>query len=164
MVLFVPQVINNVGMAVLNNQRRANPRGYRNVFWLNAGLSILAAIAAALVILVLGSMPLRLFGPTFVEGRTVLALMLAAAILEAVTLAVYQIVVSRGEIWRSLAFVSVPRDLTLVLVALLLVPAWQAVGLGTAYVAAWGTSLAGVVGVACWRREAKQPALTASIR
>lgn len=163
MVLFVPYVINNVGMAVLNNQRRSNPRGFRNVFWLNAGLSVTAAIAAVMIILSLGSTPLRLFGPTFVEGRTVLAVMLGAAILEALTLAVNQLVVSRGQIWRSLAFVSVPRDLALVVVALLSVPAWQAAGLGAAHAAAWGISLAGVVGISYWHRNIKQPALTAPV-
>jgi hypothetical protein len=162
--LFVPQVINNVGMAVLNNQRRSNPRGFRNVFWLNAGLSITAAVAAATGILFLGATPLRLFGPTFVEGRTVLAVMLAAAILEALTIAVYQLVVSRGQIWTSLAFMSVPRDLALVVVALWLVPGWHAVGLGTAYAAAWAVSLAGVIAIAYRHRDIKQPALTASLR
>ena len=164
MVLFVPQVINNVGMAVLNNQRRSNPRGFRRVFWLNAALSVTAALAAAIVILGLGSTPLRIFGPAFVEGRFVLTVMMAAAILEALTLAVYQIVVSRGQIWAALAFVSVPRDLALVVVALLLVPASQAVGLGTAYAIAWGVSLAGVSAIACWRREITHPAVTASLR
>lgn len=164
MVLFVPQVVNNVGMAVLNHQRRSNPAGYRNVFWLNAALTTGAAIAAAGMILVLGALPLRLFGPTFVEGRVILRIMLAAAIIEAVTLAVYQVVVSRGQIWTSLAFVSIPRDLALVVVALLAVPALQAIGLATAYAVGWGVALLGVIGVAYWRREAGQSPMAASVR
>jgi hypothetical protein len=134
------------------------------VFWLNAALSISAAMGAALVILLLGATPLRIFGPAFVEGRLVLAVMMAAAILEALTLAVYQIVVSRGQIWASLAFVSLPRDIALAVVALLLVPVSQAAGLGAAYAAAWAVSLAGVSAIAYWRREIKQPPLTASVR
>ena len=164
MVLFLPQVINNVGMAVLNNQRRLNPAGYRHVFWMNAGVSILAAVAGAGLLLLAGAFPLRLFGQSFTEGRLVLAIMLGAAVVEAIALAVYQIVVSRGHIWASLAFVSVPRDASLVLVSLALVPLLGAAGLATAYLSAWTLSLLGVVAVASWKRGTRPPAVTAPVR
>ncbi|CAN5730822.1 hypothetical protein BH24ACI5_BH24ACI5_07850 [soil metagenome] len=159
MVLFAPQVINNVGMAVLNHQRRSNPRGYRHVFWLNAGMSSLAAVAGAGLLLLAGVSPLRLFGPDFTDGRVVLTIMLGSAVIEAVALAVYQIVVSRGHIWASLAFVAVPRDLSLVLLSLALVPALGATGLATAHASAWFLSFLGVLGLATWKRGASPPAV-----
>ena len=159
MVLFVPQVINNVGMAVLNHQRRSNPEGYRNVFWVNAVMSIVAALGAAGLLLAAGALPLRLFGPDFTGGRVVLAVMLAAAVVETLTLAVYQIVVSRGQIWASLAFVSAPRDVSLIVLSVALVPLYGAAGLAGAYAIGWAVSLLGVVAVASWR--AGRPRLAA---
>lgn len=152
MVLFVPQVINNVGMAVLNNQRRSSPEGYKSVFRLNALMSTLAATTVAGLLLLAGSLPLRIFGPDFVEGRTALTIMLAAAMIETVALTVYQLIVSRGHIWASLAFVSMPRDVTFVLLALLLVPSLGATGLATAHAAGWTLSLVAIVALVSHRR------------
>jgi O-antigen/teichoic acid export membrane protein len=147
LVLFVPQAVNNVGMSVLNNQRQSSPDGYRSVFYLNAIMTTVTAIGVAGALFLAGAPLLRLFGPAFTEGRLVLGIMLAAGIVEALSVAAYQIVVSHGRIWASLAFVSVPRDLSLVLLAAVLTPTLGAAGLATAYAIGWFLALVGVLGI-----------------
>ena len=145
LVMFVPQVVNTVGMSLLNHQRRSSPDGYRAVFWMNAIVTTVAAVGLAAALFIAGTPLLRLFGPEFTEGRLVLGIMLIAGIIEALAVAAYQIVVSRGEIWASLALVSLPRDLTLVLLAALLTPFLGAAGLATAYASGWLLALVGVL-------------------
>ena len=136
MVLFVPQVINNVGMSLLNNQQRSDADAYRRVFWMNASWTIVCAFGMAGVLFIASEPLLGWFGPTFIEGRTVLRILLGAAMIEAVGLAAYQIVVSRARIWASLLLISLPRDLTLVLTAAVLTPMFGATGLASAYAVA----------------------------
>jgi O-antigen/teichoic acid export membrane protein len=150
MVLYVPQAINNVGMSLLNNQRRSSAEGYRRVFWMNAAWTAASALAAAGLLFLASSPLLSLFGPAFAAGRGALGILLAAAIVEAVGIAAYQIVVSRGTIWASLWFVSLPRDLSLVALAVLLTPTLGAVGLATAYASGWVLALAGILALV-WR-------------
>jgi O-antigen/teichoic acid export membrane protein len=145
LVLFVPQAVNNVGMSVLNNQRRSSPDAYRSIFYLNAIMTTVTAVGVAGALFLAGAPLLRLFGPGFTEGRAVLGIMLVAGIVEALSVAAYQIVISHGRIWASLAFVSVPRDLTLVLLAALLTPTLGAAGLATAYATGWFLALVGVL-------------------
>ena len=144
MVLFVPQAINNVGMSLLNNQRRTSAEGFRRVFWLNAALTAAAALVTAAMLTLAGRPLLRLFGPTFDSAYRALVILLAAAVIEALAVALYQIVVSRGMLWASLMFVSVPRDLALVVAALVLSPVLGAAGLATAYALAWLLALASI--------------------
>lgn len=145
MVLFVPQAVNNVGMSLLNNQRRSSAEAYTRVFWMNAALTAVSAVAVAGVLFLAGTPLLRMFGPAFTSGRPVLGILLGAAIVEAVAVAAYQIVVSRGRIWASLWCVSLPRDLSLVLLAAILTPALGAAGLATAYLVGWILSLLGIL-------------------
>jgi O-antigen/teichoic acid export membrane protein len=145
LVLFVPQAVNNVGMSLLNNQRQSSPDAYRSVFYLNALMTTVAAVGVAGTLFLAGSPLLRLFGPEFTEGRVVLGIMLVAGIIEAVSAAAYQIVVSHNRIWTSVALVSLPRDATLVGLAALLTPALGAVGLATAYATGWSLALLGVL-------------------
>ena len=145
MVLFLPQAINNVGMSLLNNQRRSSTEGYAKVFWMNAGWTAGSALGTAgLLFLASGSL-LSLFGTNFTAGRAALGILLGAAIVEAVANAAYQIVVSRGRMWASLLVVSLPRDLSLVLLAAALTPTLGAEGLAIAYAAAWVLALVGIL-------------------
>jgi hypothetical protein len=145
MVLFVPQAINSVGMSLLNNQRRASADGYARVFWMNTGLTTATALGVVVVLALAATPLLQWFGPGFVGGRTALRILLAAAILEAVATAVYQIVVSRSRMWSSVLLVSLPRDAAIVLLAAALAQGSGAAGLAAAHAAGWALSLVGVL-------------------
>lgn len=164
MVLFVPQAINNVGMSLLNNQRRSSRQGYRDVFWMNAVLTALVAVGMAGALFLAGGPLLRLFGPDFEDGRLVLGIMLAAAIVEAMAIAAYQVVVSRGRIWPSLMLVTAPRDVTLVVLAALLTPSLGAAGLAVAYGSGWILALLGIVVLVAGPRLAESFATSGGIR
>jgi O-antigen/teichoic acid export membrane protein len=142
MVLFVPQGINNVSMSLLNNERRRSAEGYRRVFWMNAWSTGVSAVGAALVLLLGAPLLLRLFGPAFAEGRTALAIMLAAAVVEALAVAAYQVVVSQSRLWASLFVIGLPRDLGLVALSALLSPLFGAAGLAMAFALSWTLALA----------------------
>ena len=143
MVLFVPNALNNVSMSLLNNQWRSSPGGFRRLFWMNALSTVFLAVGAAALIMIASPWLLRLFGPAFIEGRPVLAILLAAAAIEAIAIAAYQIVVSHGRLWASLWGISVPRDGSLVLLAAVLTPTLGAAGLATAHAVGWTLALLG---------------------
>lgn len=148
MVLFVPQTINNVGMSVLNNQLRGGREDYRRVFWLNAVATVGAALAGAIAFVAGGPLLLRIFGAEFVEGNRVLTILLGVAVLEAISLAAYQVVVSNSRLWTSLACIGLPRDLGLVMIAAFLVPRFGAVGLATSHALGWVLGVIGTLAVA----------------
>ena len=132
-VMFVPQAINSVTLSLLNNQRRSSEEGYRRVFSMNLVASVTTALVLSCLMLVAASPLLRLFGGDFVEGRGVLMILLGVAVVEAIALAWYQVIVSHGRMWASLLAVAVPRDGTLVVMAAVLTPVLGAVGLATAH-------------------------------
>jgi O-antigen/teichoic acid export membrane protein len=147
MMLFVPQTINNVGMSILNNQRRISKHAFRRVFWMNAALTVGAAAIGAVAILLAMSPLLRLFGNSFADGRIVLLILLIPAIMEASGLVLYQLVVSHGRMWASLFFVGLPRDVAIVSFAAVLTPGLGAVGLAAAYAAGWTLGLGGLIAI-----------------
>ena len=150
MVLFLPQAINNVSMSLLNNQQRSSTDGYRRVFWMNALTTGVSAFCVALLLLFVSPRLLRLFGPGFVEGQRVLAILLGAAVIEALAAAAYQVVVSRGRLWASFFFIALPRDVSLVILAAILAPLLGAMGLAAAHALAWTLALTATATLA-WR-------------
>jgi O-antigen/teichoic acid export membrane protein len=143
-VLFFPVLFNNVGASLLNNQRGLG-RGanYRELFWINMGLTAMAALIGAASVGLTGTWLLRLYGSEFSEGLPVLWVLLVAAFLEAVSLAAYQVVQSKGRMWLSLYLIALPRDALLVVLAYFLTEN-GAVGLAYAYAAAWIIALSAV--------------------
>jgi O-antigen/teichoic acid export membrane protein len=145
MVLFVPQAVNNVGMSIMNNSRQSSSAEYRQAFWINAFMTTMAAVGAALLVFAAATPLLELFGPAFRDGRAALGILLVSAVVEALTIAVYQVVVANSRIWGSLFAVSLPRDVTLVLLAALLSPRFGAAGLAAAHAVGWALALCGVL-------------------
>lgn len=137
-VMFLPLLLNNVGMSLLNHHRGENDeRRYQKVFWTNVLLTGSAAVVGAGIVGILGRPLLRLYGKTFPEGQHVLSLLLLVAVIEAVAMAFFQIIYSEEKMWLSLLGIMFPRDISLVLIAYELVPLYGALGLGLAYMASW---------------------------
>jgi O-antigen/teichoic acid export membrane protein len=138
LVLFVPNVINNVGMSLLNNQKgSSDDRRYRKVFWTNLGLTAGAVVTGATAVVLLGPWLLTVFGRGFVEGYPVLALLMLSTIPEAVGAATYQVVQAEARIWLSLFAIVLPRDAALAILSYVLSPSYGALGLAAAYTLAW---------------------------
>jgi O-antigen/teichoic acid export membrane protein len=143
-VLYPPLLLNNVGMTLLNSARGAGEQDrFRRLFWANVGLTAGLAGGGAALIALASAPVLRVFGASFIGGQSALRVMMLALVLEAVTLSLYQLVQSRGLMWLSLLGIAIPRDLTIVLTAVVLVP--RAGALGAAWALAAGHGLALIV-------------------
>jgi O-antigen/teichoic acid export membrane protein len=146
MVMFLPYLISGVGASVLNNYRGiGDDAGYRKAFWVNfaaVGSTTLTAVAA---IMIASPLVMRAFGRGFVQGRGALIIIIAATVPEALSLAFFQVVQTRGKMWSSLLYIALPRDSSIVICALLLVPRYGAAGACFAFLAGATLSLLGNV-------------------
>jgi O-antigen/teichoic acid export membrane protein len=140
--LFLPNIVNSVGMALINHHKgTGRDSEYRRTFWMNLAVSTTIVIFATCVLAVFGRDILRIFGKDFRDGYTVLVILLLATIVQCVAGAMYQVIQSQARMWLSFLAVALPRDLLLVLLAYLLIPAHGAIGLAAAYTAAWTVAL-----------------------
>ena len=133
-VLFLPGITNNVGMSLINNQKgHGDSHQYRRTFWVNlaitAGIVVVGAGAVALV----GPLLLRLYGKNFTDGYSILLVLVAAAVPEGLTVAMNQVIQSRGKMWLAFFAINIPRDTAIPLVAWRLVPSHGALGLAVGY-------------------------------
>jgi O-antigen/teichoic acid export membrane protein len=149
LVLVVPHNLNRVAGSVLYAQSGADDRhGFRRVFRANvAACGGFAAIAGGLCALLAGPL-LGLYGDGFREGTAVLYLLLLSGLLEAVGIALYQLIQARKRMWLSTAAVALPSYGAFVVAATLLASRQGAVGLGTASIIAQGVMLIGISVVA----------------
>jgi O-antigen/teichoic acid export membrane protein len=133
-VVFLPYLINSVGFSVLSNHRGASDgAGFRHAFWMNMAAVVSVATAGAAVIILIGPYLLRTYGPTFTDAYPVLVILISSTIPETLALATYQVIQTRGHIWRSFFLVALPRDVSLVLLAIPLTRSYGAAGLATAH-------------------------------
>lgn len=142
LVIFLPSLLNKVSMSLLNNQKGlGHSDRYRKIYWTNLLATFLMATSAALCLNLLGDIFLAVYGNDFLDGRTVLLIMTISAVLEATTLAVYQIIPAREEMLLSFFVYALPRDILLLVLAYILIPPLGASGLASAYAASWLTTL-----------------------
>ncbi len=148
LLLFLPALTNNVGQALLNNQKgRRDQARYTKVFWANTAATSALLLAAAAAVAIFGKLLLGLYGSAFVEAYPVLMVLLLAAILEGHAVAVYQVIQSQERMWLSLLTVSAPRDVAVVAIAYVLVPTQGATGLAIAFAMSWLLALAVIVSI-----------------
>jgi O-antigen/teichoic acid export membrane protein len=142
MVIFLPSIVNSVSLSLLNNQRGLGHEGrFRRIFWFNVCAAGAVASCAATAVWFAGPWLLKLFGREFIVGYPVLLVLMAATVPESVTNAMVQLVHSRERSWLALRWVTIPGFGTLVLASWLLTPIAGALGLASAYVAAWIVAL-----------------------
>jgi O-antigen/teichoic acid export membrane protein len=142
-VLFLPNVINNVGMSILNNEKaRGDLRRYHQLFRNNVLHIFLISLGGAFVVGILGRPLLELFGKDFGAGYPILWLLLAASIFDAMSLAMYQYMQSQAKIWHALIGITIPTGLFLVAAAYFFVQIYGGVGLAIATMA---TSILGLI-------------------
>ena len=150
-VLFFPNIVNNVGMSLLNNQRGASvERSYRRVFWVNMALTSAAVAAGAGFMALLGRPLLGMFGPEFYAAYPALLILMAASIPEGLALATVQTIQSHGRMWLILLGRVLPCYAVLLLVATLFSSKLGARGLAWAYLIGWSVALTSDV-LIIWR-------------
>ena len=150
MILFLPLALNSVGTAFLNTHWGARDAvRYRETFWKNLGLTAAFLIAGVGIIIILAPQALSVFGQDFPSrsAEFVVALMALAALPEGLAVSIYQIIQSRAKMWTSLWLVAMPRDITFVTLAFVLIPLHGVVGLACAYLSAQLLSLLAVTAI-----------------
>jgi O-antigen/teichoic acid export membrane protein len=141
-VLFLPALVNNVGVSVINNfYGSRHLGGYRAAFWGNFWVTCVSLLMGAPILLLFGEPVLRAFGRDFIEAVPLLRVVFFSALLEGLSVAAYQIVLSRARIWTALYVISLPRDCLIVGLAWLLVPKSGALGLALSQAMSYAVAL-----------------------
>lgn len=148
LVMFVPAIVNNVSMSLLNNQLgAADERRYRRMFWTNLAVNAGLVTVGAATVMALGRWLLQMFGDDFTEGYQVLVVLMLATLPETLAIATTQIVQSRERMWPSFWGIVLPSYSSLVVLAYVLTPVHGARGLAWSHVAAMTVALVASVSI-----------------
>jgi O-antigen/teichoic acid export membrane protein len=143
LVLVLPNVMNSVGLSVLNNEKaNGDFINYNRVFRSNVRDIVLVSLGGVLFIGIFSRQILQLFGKDFSAGRFMLWVLLFASLFESVTTALYQYVQSQAKMWPSFFTIIVPREAFLVTAAYFLVQSYGGTGLAFAYL---GSTIIGLI-------------------
>ena len=143
LVLFIPQVINNVSLSILNNVKGSKDRKrYKRVYMSNVFVVFLATLTGGLVIGLFGDTILGIFGKEFGSGKMVLRVLMISTVFEGIAIALYQHLQAQERIWTSFFLITIPKETLFITLAFMLVPIQGAVGLGIAYTSSWLLTLA----------------------
>jgi O-antigen/teichoic acid export membrane protein len=138
LVLFIPQVINNVSLSILNNIRGSgDAQRYKRAYRCNVVIIFFATLTGGLVIGLFGDTILGIFGKEFRGGKMVLQVLMISTVFEGVAIALYQHLQAQGKMWSSLFYINIPRETVFVVLAFILVPVQGAVGLSISYALCW---------------------------
>jgi O-antigen/teichoic acid export membrane protein len=134
LVLFLPNVMNNVGVSILNNEKaKGDVTRYHRLFISNLFYIFLALLGGIIVIGIFGRRLLQLFGKDFGEGSFLLWLLLISSFFEGLSIALFQYIQSKAKLWLSFFIINVPRESFLVVLAYFLVQSNGGAGLASAY-------------------------------
>lgn len=117
--MFIPSQANRIGSALVA-ARASRPDSLRAGVRANAAVSSIGFLLAAAPIAIAAPWVMGRFGPGFSAGAGVLLVLLAAGGLDVVQQAFYQRVQAAGRMWRSLWFIVLPREGTMLAAGLLL--------------------------------------------
>jgi O-antigen/teichoic acid export membrane protein len=146
LVLFLPLQISTIGVPLLTRHLTLGAHA-KYAALLRTGIILTGAIAlmVAIIFAVIAPQILRLFGVEFVAAADLARLLLAGAVVEAMAGALYQVLPSREQMWRSFLVVALPRDFAFLVASWLLIPRYLSLGLGYALLISQCIGFLGVV-------------------
>jgi O-antigen/teichoic acid export membrane protein len=151
LVLFLPNILGNVSMSLLNNQRGAlSERGVRRVFWTNLIATAGIVLTGSWTLALSGRWLLGAFGLEFGAAYPVLLILMLSTLPETMAIAMLQLIQSRERVWLALWAIVLPCYAVLLGVAYWLTPHYGARGLAWSYAA--GMSVACLAALAAVRR------------
>jgi O-antigen/teichoic acid export membrane protein len=134
MVLFLPNVMNSVGLSVLNNEKaKGGIQHFNRIFKSNVVYVFLISLGGVLAVGVCGRWILQLFGKDFGDAHFLLWILLLCGFFESLSIVMYQYVQSKEKLWISFFSINIPREAFFVLTAYYLVQSHGGVGLAAAY-------------------------------
>lgn len=133
-VLLLPNIVNSVGAAMLNERRGAGDAGgFQRLFRDNVRVTVLSVLGGLAVVGFGGPLLLTIFGRGFRGSYPVLLILLAATLPEGLTISLNQLLQARAKLWYALLAINLPRDTLMPVLAWVLAPAYGAVGGALAY-------------------------------
>lgn len=145
LVLFIPVQLASVSLSLMSRRMsKGADSDHSAIFGASLLVTLITAGAIALVVGLAAETVLSVFGADFTAATTLLRIMLASAFLEAAATSIYQILPARGLMWKSLKWVGLPRDLSLLLVASIAVPKWGIYGGAAALLLCQIVAIAGI--------------------
>jgi O-antigen/teichoic acid export membrane protein len=134
--LFLPNVMFNVAVSILNNEKSEGDRiRYNKTFKFNVLCIFLASLGSVIIIGIIGRPILLLFGKDFGGAYYILWFLLVASLFEGLSIALYQFIQTRAKIWLSFFFINIPREAFFVVAAYFLVKSYGGIGLAAAFLA-----------------------------
>lgn len=132
--LMLPMIVNSTAMSRFNHYRGLGDTvRYGMLFKKNLFFTVAITIAFSGVAAFTSVHLLSLFGASFRSAVPTFHLLLVAAVPEAVTIAIHQIVQSKAKMWEAVLWVNLPRDSIIVIVGFMLAPSLGALGIGIAF-------------------------------
>jgi O-antigen/teichoic acid export membrane protein len=136
-VLQIPAMLNVVAFSALCRAKgQDDAKSFRRIFLSGLMASFTFVALVVLVTLLLAPQILGLYGANFIEGVGLLRILLLAALVEALSSFVYQLVQSRGLMWHSFFIIALPRDVGYLALAAIGLASWGLIGAGLAYLLA----------------------------
>jgi O-antigen/teichoic acid export membrane protein len=144
LMLIIPALLNGVGVAVLTNRfGNRDGDGYFGLYYANVTITGVFALAGTALMMVLAAVIPGWYGMESSDSSETLILILSLAIIpEVVAVSLYQVIQTSGRMWTSFFLVALPRDLSMIALATILIPKWGGVGWALAYTLSWGIALA----------------------
>ena len=144
LMLMMPALLNSVGVAVLTNKfGNRDGDGYLGLYYANVKMTgALALVGTTLMMMLAGVIP-GWYGMESSDSSEMLILILSLAIIpEVLAVSLYQLIQTSGRMWASFFLVALPRDLSMIALATILIPKWGGAGWALAYTLSWGIALA----------------------
>ncbi len=136
--LFFPQIINNVALTILSGAQGAKDKElYRKAFFEGNRLTIVSLFITFLIGFCFAPFWLGLFGKNYLVGTKVFRMLVFSTIFEGLSISLFQHIQVKEKLWKSLLIINVPREVTFVVIAFILVDNYGAMGLSIAYVICW---------------------------
>jgi O-antigen/teichoic acid export membrane protein len=133
-VFFLPSVMNNVGLSVLNNEKlNRGVSHFHRVFRFNVLYIFLVSLGGALFFGFFGRPILLLFGKDFGVGQFILWILIITSFFECLSMVLHQYLQSNAKMWLSFLCINAPRELFLVVGAYYLVKNYGGGGLAVSY-------------------------------
>lgn len=142
-VLFLPNVMNSVGLSILNNEKaKGDPESYIRLYKTNILYIFIVSLSGAVIMGLLGRPVLLLFGKQFEDARNIYLILLVVSLFDCLSMALHQYIQSHAKIWQAFFFINIPREGSLFLATYYLAPSFGGIGLATAYM---GSTLLGFI-------------------
>lgn len=144
--LMLPTMLNSVGVAVLTNKfGNRDSAGYLGLYYANIkATGALALMGTLIMVMLMGVIPKWYGIETSNSSDRLIFVMSLAIIPEVLAVSLYQLIQSNGRMWTSFFVVALPRDLSMLVLARILIPKFGGVGWALAYTLSWGVALTAI--------------------